>query len=161
MSSMQALYQQVILDHGRNPRHFAQPNQAQIDQVCFNPLCGDKIHVYCDYAADKQTFSSLSFTGQGCAISMASASLMMVALQKKDVAFFQEAFQYLKCLLAGNDVELDAIEAFASPEDLGNIRRIQVISGVKNYPSRVKCATCAWHAMAAVVQGGGETIKTE
>lgn len=161
MTNLQALYQQVILDHGRNPRHFFQPEHAQIDQVCFNPLCGDKIHVYCDYAVDRKTFQALSFTGDGCAISVASASLMMVALQKKDSAYFYEAFDYLKRLLAGETVDLSTIDAFSAPEDIANMRRIQVIAGVKNFPMRVKCATCAWHTMAAVVKGGSEPIKTE
>ena len=158
-NELRSLYQQVILDHSRNPRHFREQQDAQIIQTCFNPLCGDEIKVYCDFDQEKKKFQSLSFTGNGCAISVASASLMVMMMQNHDKAYFQKAFNTMSVLLgqelSPKEQEVGQLEC---PRDLA---KLEVLAGVKNYPSRVKCATCAWHTLAAVVNGGSETIKTE
>lgn len=156
---LRSLYQQVILDHSRNPRHFSEREDAQIIQTCFNPLCGDEIKVYCDFDEEKKVFKSLTFTGNGCAISVASASLMVMMMQNHDKDYFQKAFNTMTVLLGQElgpkEQEVGQLE---SPRDLA---KLEVLAGVKNYPSRVKCATCAWHTLASVVKGGSETIKTE
>ena len=160
MSDMRELYQQVILDHGRNPRNFKVTDTAQVEKDCFNPMCGDQIKVFCDYENDNNTFKALSFSGSGCAISIASASLMIVALQHKDKAYFQKAYGYLQQRLAGEDIDFST-EKSLSEEDLLHLKTIKMIAGVRDYPMRVKCATCAWHTMKSVVQGGHGTVKTE
>jgi nitrogen fixation NifU-like protein len=161
MDSLRELYQQVILDHGRNPRNFEENKEAQITQSCHNPLCGDQIHVYCDLDAAGKRFEQLTFTGQGCTISVASASLLLMALQKKETAYFERLYQYLKGLLTGKECQEVLEELELSEEDQLNIQRIRMLAGVREYPSRVKCATCAWHTVQAILRGGETVIKTE
>ena len=90
---MRELYQQVILDHSKNPRHFEKRVEAQVTQTCYNPLCGDSIEVFCDFKKDNQGIDKVTFSGSGCAISVASASMMMGILQDQDKIFFDAAFK--------------------------------------------------------------------
>ncbi len=155
---MQNLYQQVILDHSRNPRHFQKRADAQVMQVCYNPMCGDNIEVYCDFEKNNEAINKLSFSGSGCAISMASASMMMNILQNQDKVYFDAAFLYLKNLIEfGDDAEIPKILT----DDTKAITGMKAIAGVRQYPMRVKCATCAWHSMKGACQGGQGPIKTE
>lgn len=161
MSEMESLYQQVIIDHSRHPRHFSEKKDAQITQNCVNPLCGDRIELYCDYADNGTDVHHLSFTGHGCAISVASASLMVQILQNKDRVFFERTFAYFKSLLAGKDQEAELLLDGLSQSEKLAIRKVRVIAGVRQFPMRVKCATCAWHTMAAVVAGGSDTVQLD
>ena len=155
MDDLRALYQQVILDHSRNPRHFAKRDQAQMTQSCYNPLCGDEIQIYCDYDDTQDVFKTLTFTGKGCAISIASASLMVLMMQKKPKSYFKSLFQMMHYLLDTSNVIAPDLNDPAAQA------KLEVLAGVKHYPSRVKCATCAWHTLSAVVQGEKTTVKTE
>lgn len=155
---MRELYQQVILDHSRNPRHFQERQTAAVTQTCYNPMCGDRIVVHCDFKNDSGDIKRLTFSGGGCAISMASASMMMGILQNRDKAFFSGAFQYLRDLIAcGDDAEVPIILQGSANAVAG----MRAIAGVREYPMRVKCATCAWHSMSGVCRGGDAPIKTE
>lgn len=161
MSEMESLYQQVIIDHSRNPRHFAENKDAQVTQECLNPLCGDHIELYCDFEDNDESIHRLSFTGKGCAISVASASLMVQSMQNKDKAFFERTFAYFKLLIDGKEQAADALlDGLSNPEKIA-VRKVRVLAGVRQYPMRVKCATCAWHTMAAVIKGGSTTVQTE
>ena len=155
---MRDLYQQVILDHSKNPRYFEKRIEAQVTQACYNPLCGDNIEVFCDFSNDNQGIEKLTFSGSGCAISVASASMMMGILQNQDKVFFDATFKYLKDLI-------DYGDAAVIPEVLQGsdkvITSMQAIAGVREYPMRVKCATCAWHSMAGACRGCEGPIKTE
>lgn len=153
MNDLRALYQQVILDHSRNPRFFGEQKNAQITQACVNPLCGDEITIYCDVDEQKNILS-LHFTGKGCAISIASASIMVAMMQSQSKAFFEQSLNTMYHLL---DQETPGPQL----DDPKVLAKLEVLAGVKQYPSRVKCATCAWHTLSAVMNDRNGTVKTE
>ena len=153
MDDLRALYQQVILDHSRNPRHFGIKEDAQVIQACVNPLCGDEITIYCDID-EQDIIQSLHFTGKGCAISVASASIMVAMMQNKPLSYFQQSLNTMHYLLGTHD---DGERL----SDVAALAKLEVLAGVKQFPSRVKCATCAWHTLAAITKGEHETVKTE
>lgn len=146
---LRELYQEMIIDHGRRPRNFGVLAPATHSADGHNPLCGDQLTVYLDIDAGK-TIRDIKFEGQGCAISMASASLMTEALKGKSIA---EA----ETLFAGfHDLVMDQVK---TPADLG---KLAVLAGVKEYPTRVKCATLAWHTLhAALLQRHPQAVSTE
>jgi nitrogen fixation NifU-like protein len=149
-SSLRELYQDIILDHSRHPRQFGALAGATHSHEGFNPLCGDKVKVY--LAVDEQgRIADASFEGRGCAISVASASLMMEMLKGRSV---EEAE-----LLMGGFLKLAKGED-AAALDADDRERLEVMAGVSAFPMRVKCATLAWHAMKAALEGEGGT-KTE
>ena len=130
------LYQDVILDHGRHPRNFREiTNPTWVDEA-FNPLCGDRYKIYVQIADG--CIMDASFTGQGCAISMASTSLMLEAVIGKSVAYAEELFQAFTNLLTNKQSAADT--------DVG---KLEVMSGVVKFPMRIKCATLAWHVLHA------------
>lgn len=134
------LYQDVILDHGRNPRHFGELATATNVEEGFNPLCGDRYKIYLQI--ENEIIKDASFTGQGCAISMAATSLMLEAIIGKPVAAANELFNaYINLLTAKSQV--DAV-------DLG---KLEVMQGVTQFPMRIKCATLGWHAMHCACGG--------
>lgn len=145
-NELRDLYQEVIIDHGRHPRNFfILANATQIKEG-FNPLCGDRITIYIH--EDQQQISDISFQGCGCAISMASASLMTEYLKGKSIAQAKIIFQHFHdMIMKGNK---DA--------DLG---KLLVLSGVAEYPARVKCATLAWHSLLAAIENDPNPITTE
>jgi nitrogen fixation protein NifU and related proteins len=151
MAEMDDLYQEVILDHNRQPRNFGPLGDANRSAEGHNPLCGDTIVLYLRVEDDVVT--DVSFEGAGCAIATASASLMTEVLRGKSVAEARALFQGMIDMLTG-----DPTHAAEVAEDLG---KLAVFSGVREYPMRVKCATLAWHTMRAALQGAGETVKTE
>jgi nitrogen fixation protein NifU and related proteins len=149
MSELSDLYQEVILDHNRRPRNFRQIDDASRKQEGYNPLCGDRLTVY--VKLDGQRIADVSFEGSGCAISKASASLMTEALKGKTVEEARELFDRF------HDMVTSSPEA-AAP-DLG---KLSVLSGVREYPTRVKCASLAWHTLkAAVVDKVEGPVSTE
>ncbi len=151
ISELEELYQEVILDHSRRPRNFGELADAAVRVHGDNPACGDEIHLGVKFGADG-SLQDIKFTGHGCAISQASASLMTMKLKGKsraDVVEMLDAFHNL--------VTEETTEA---PKTLGDLRLMQ---GVRKFPQRVKCAMLAWRAVEqALRQNGGEsTISTE
>ena len=150
MSDLRELYQQVILDHNKNPRNFREMPSASRKVEGYNPLCGDHYTVFLDL--DGGVIRDVSFTGNGCAISKASASVMssMVKGKQKDEA--ERLFDTFHRLVTGDASSLSAA-------DLG---RLAAFSGVSEFPARVKCATLAWHTLRSAINGEAkEAVSTE
>jgi len=148
MSELTDLYQEVILDHGRKPRNFRAMPDATATAEGLNPLCGDHYHVFLRMDGDR--IEDVSFQGNGCAISKASASLMSAALKGKSRADAEDLFQRFHKMV----VEGDASQA----EGLG---KLAVLKGVAKFPTRVKCASLAWHAMHSALHGDSQPATTE
>ena len=152
---LRELYQDIILDHGRHPRNFHTLENANHFAHGHNPLCGDKITIY--LRIEDARIAAVSFEGKGCAISMASASLMTEILIGKTEAEADLLFKSFHAAVTGGI-------APAVPEMLEEDQdRLRPLTGVKAYPARVKCATLAWHTLSAAVSSGtlGKSIKTE
>jgi nitrogen fixation protein NifU and related proteins len=146
-ANLEALYQETILEHNRRPRNFRVIDGATGHSEGKNPLCGDQIGVWVRLDGDQ--VAEVSFQGQGCAISKASASLMTAALAGKSRAEAEALFERFHAMVMG--------EAAPDPS-LGSLK---VLSGVAKYPIRVKCATLAWHAMKAALAGEQTTVSSE
>jgi len=151
MDDLRDLYQTVILDHNKSPRNFGALEGANRQADGHNPLCGDKLTVYLEVDED-DTVANASFEGSGCAISTASASLMTEFLKGRPRAEVEAMFERFHELCAGSS---DA------PVDTGELGKLAVFAGVREFPMRVKCATLAWHTMKAALEDRGETVKTE
>jgi nitrogen fixation NifU-like protein len=147
MSNLQDLYQEVILDHNRRPRNFrALPDGRKAEG--YNPLCGDRLTVY--LRVDDGVIKEATFQGSGCAISKASASLMTDSVKGKTVAEADALFErFHRAVTAPPD---------ALVEDLG---KLSVLTGVRQFPVRVKCATLAWYALRAAAEARDEVVSTE
>jgi nitrogen fixation NifU-like protein len=150
MSDLRELYQEVILDHGKRPRNFRHPVDANREAKGDNPLCGDKVTIYLKLSAD-HSIEDVAFQGRGCAISTASASLMTEILKGKTEDEAKALFGALHDMCTQDDAVPDLPAAL---ED--EFERLQVLSGVRQYPMRVKCATLAWHTMKAALEGAGK-----
>jgi nitrogen fixation NifU-like protein len=150
-SELEELYQDVILDHSRRPRNFGELPDAAVRVHGDNPACGDEIHLAVKFRADGGC-EEIKFTGHGCAISQASASLMTMKLKGKSRAEAIEMARAFHDLVIGGQAE--------PPQMLGDLR---LMRGVRKFPQRVKCATLAWHALEqALRQNAGEsTVTTE
>lgn len=150
MSEMRELYQEMILDHHRHPRNFGKLPGANREAEGFNPLCGDRVTVYALMDGDR--IQDLSFEGSGCAICIASCSLMTEAVKGQTVAEAEALFGRFHDLVT-NDA------ATADEEVLG---KLTVFEGVREFPVRIKCATLPWHALrAAVRQIVNQSVTTE
>ena len=149
MSDLRELYQQVILDHNRNPRNFKELPDATRRVEGFNPLCGDHYTVY--LSLDGDVIKEVTFTGSGCAISKASASVMSSTVKGKSKEEAHRLFDTFHNLVTGDTSSVDAA-------DLG---RLAAFSGVSEFPARVKCATLAWHTLRTALDGQQETVTTE
>lgn len=136
MSDLQALYQEVIIDHSRRPRNFCECAHATHYAEGYNPLCGDKLKL--ELRIQNQVIEDACFKGEGCAISTASASLMTEALKGKSVAAAKHLFQQFHHLLTKDD----------NVEDIG---KLIILAGVREFPMRVKCATLPWHTLQAAL----------
>jgi nitrogen fixation NifU-like protein len=149
MSELEELYQELIIDHSKRPRNFrALPAPAQTAEG-YNPLCGDKVTVYVKLEGD--VVRDISFQGSGCAISTASASLMTESLKGKSRAQAEALFRRVHKLLTEECAE-------AEPEALG---KLAVLSGVREFPVRVKCASLPWHTLLAALEKKEEMVSTE
>ncbi|PIZ03966.1 MAG: SUF system NifU family Fe-S cluster assembly protein [Gammaproteobacteria bacterium CG_4_10_14_0_8_um_filter_38_16] len=148
MSELQALYQELIIDHGRHPRNCHAMDDATAMKTGFNPLCGDKLILFLKVAQEKMV--DVSFQGSGCAISMASSSLMTEALKGKSIAEAKTIFEAFHWLVTTGD-EKDSV----------SLGKLAVLKGVYAYPSRVKCATLAWHTMMAAIEHQSGSVSTE
>ncbi|WP_114395124.1 Fe-S cluster assembly sulfur transfer protein SufU [Oleisolibacter albus] len=146
------LYQEVILDHGKNPRNFGRPEAFNRTARGDNPLCGDKIAVYLTLA-DDGTIRDVHFDGRGCAISQASASLMTDILRGKSTAEAEALFGAFHDMCTKDEDQWT--DHGAVDEDA--MDKLQVLSGVREFPMRVKCATLAWHTMRAALHGEATT----
>jgi nitrogen fixation NifU-like protein len=138
--SLRDLYQEVILDHGRNPRHFHALEDASHEAHGHNPLCGDRVHLYLKIGPSGLV-EDIAFEGKGCAISIASASMMTDLVLGKEITeakILGEAFY-----------QLAKGEAVGAPVQAEDLERLEVMSGVSQFPMRVKCATLAWHTFEA------------
>ena len=152
MDELRDLYQEVIFDHNRQPRNFHKLPGANRHAEGFNPLCGDQLSVYLK-VSDQDVIEDVSFEGRGCAISTASASIMTETLRGKTVQQAGTLFENFHRLVTGQDVD-----AAAPAADLG---KLHVLTGVRDYPARVKCATLAWHTLQAALKNAATTVSTE
>jgi nitrogen fixation protein NifU and related proteins len=150
MSDLRDLYQDVILEHSKAPRNYRELAAANHKAEGFNPLCGDHFTVYLDLEND--SIRDISFQGSGCAISKASASMMTQILKGKTKADAEKLFQVFHAMVTGK------APADGSQPELG---KLAVFSGVSEFPVRVKCATLAWHALHAALEGQAEAVSTE
>lgn len=150
MSDLRELYQSVIIDHSKRPRNFGELDGSNRSADGFNPLCGDKLTVYVKVEDD--IVNDIQFSGSGCAISLASASLMTESIKGKTVDEARTIFE--------NFHKLVTTEPAAGTEtcDLG---KLQVFAGVREFPVRVKCATLAWHTLTSALTGDGDVTTTE
>lgn len=149
MSDLRELYQQVILDHNKNPRNYHEMPDATNRVDGYNPLCGDHYTVF--LKTDGDTIREVSFTGSGCAISKASASVMSSTVKGKSKEEADRLFETFHRLVTGDQSGLSAA-------DLG---RLAAFSGVSEFPARVKCATLAWHTLRSALDGNDEKVSTE
>jgi nitrogen fixation NifU-like protein len=163
MDDLRDLYQEVILDHGRNPRNFGKLPNANRTANGDNPMCGDQLTIYM-HVGDDGVVDETSFEGRGCAISMASASLMTEMLKGRKEADAMALFNRFHEIATGRESGACADHGHdhdhAEPGLDEVAERLEVMSGVREFPMRVKCATLAWHTMKAALEGD-ETVKTE
>jgi nitrogen fixation NifU-like protein len=146
MSDLRELYQEVILDHSKRPRNFRRIEGADRQSVGYNPLCGDKLTLFLN--VDNGVVADAGFQGSGCAISTASASMMTEAVKGKSVEEAERLFeQFQEMVTAAPDENIDA----------GALGKLQVFSGVREFPARVKCASLAWHTVHAALHNVDET----
>lgn len=145
---LKELYRDVILDHNKRPRNFGRLDPADAQADGHNPLCGDRLSVFVKMNGDR--VEDLKFEGKGCAISTASASLMTEAVKGKDKAAIGQLFEKVHTLLTQQDA--------AAGAELGKLAALQ---GVREFPSRVKCASLCWHTLNAALDRGARTVSTE
>jgi nitrogen fixation NifU-like protein len=150
MSELEDLYREVILDHNKNPRNFGEIDSADRTVEGVNPLCGDKMTLY--IKLDDGTISDISFKGTGCAISVASSSLMTERLKGITVDEGLKLFDTVHHMLTDSDMD----EA-----TLAELGKLAALSGVRDYPSRVKCASLAWHALKSALSDDTGSVSTE
>lgn len=146
MSDLRDLYQEVIIDHGRQPRNFGPMPEANRNADGFNPLCGDKLTLHLQVSDG--VIRDARFEGAGCAISTASASLMTEALRGKTEAEAEALFGSFQALITGADPAAD-------------VGKLTVLAGVREFPSRIKCATLAWHTLRAALADQPRPVTTE
>ena len=152
--NLKELYQEIILDHGKNPRNLRKTDNFNKDAKGYNPLCGDKVHVYLKLNENKKV-EDISFEGQGCAISMASASIMTDLVKGKEENEVKEIVSdFLKMIK-----EKDKIKTNLLNDD--EKTKLMCLSGVKQYPMRVKCATLSWHTLTSAIDNFQNEINTE
>ena len=142
------LYQEVILDHGKSPRNFRRIEDATCLAHGNNPVCGDTLVIYLTLNGDED-IQDVTFQGQGCAISVASASMMTESLKGKTVTEAKRLFEGFHDMCTKDDFDISQLSDF----DEDALERLVMLSGVKEFPIRVKCATLAWHTMQAAISG--------
>ena len=152
--NLKELYQEIILEHGKNPRNLRRTENFNKDAKGNNPLCGDNVHVYLKLN-DQRKVEDISFEGSGCAISMASASIMTDLVKEKEE---EEAKKLIKDFL---DMIKEKSNLTSNILDDDQKTKLMSLSGVKKYPMRVKCATLAWHTLTSAITNTQEEINTE
>ena len=151
MSDLRDLYQEVILDHSRHPRHFHALDDADRMADGYNPLCGDKITVF--LRTKDGRIEEAAFQGSGCAISMAAASMMTQAIQGATTEELEQTFRAFRDMVTG--------QAHDDTSDSALLGKLIVFAGVSKFPVRVKCATLAWHTARAAMEHRPEPVSTE
>lgn len=147
MPDLRELYQEVILDHSRSPRNFCELETANRQADGYNPLCGDRLKLF--LTVDGDVVKEAAFKGSGCAISTASASMMTEAVKGKSLEEADRLFDAFHNLVTGQD---------SNGENLG---KLTIFSGLRDFPTRVKCATLAWHTLKAACHNAGKMVSTE
>ena len=148
------LYQEIILDHGKNPRNLGKFENYNKDAKGNNPLCGDNVHVYLRLNENKKV-EDIAFEGHGCAISMASASIMTDMVRGKE----EKEVKEIVTDFLGMIKEKDSLETNILNDD--EKTKLMSLSGVKQYPMRVKCATLSWHTLTSALDNSDQIVKTE
>ncbi|MDC3004496.1 SUF system NifU family Fe-S cluster assembly protein [Candidatus Pelagibacter sp.] len=152
--NLKELYQEIILDHGKNPRNLGKFDNFNKDAKGHNPLCGDKVHLFLKLDENKKV-NDISFEGEGCAISMASASIMTDLMKGKSEKDAKEIIEkFLDMIKEKDDIDTKLLE-----ED--EKTKLMSLGGVKNYPMRVKCATLSWHALSSALEDFQKEVTTE
>ena len=152
--NLKDLYQEIILDHGKNPRNLRKTENFNKDAKGHNPLCGDKVHIFLKLN-DNKKLEDISFEGQGCAISMASASIMTDLLKGKEEKEVKEIVNdFLEMIKEKNQLNNKILH-----ED--EKTKLMCLSGVKQYPMRVKCATLSWHTLTSAIDDFQKIVNTE
>ena len=152
--NLKELYQEIILEHGKNPRNLRKTENFNKDARGHNPLCGDKVHVYLKLNENKKV-EDISFEGSGCAISMASASIMTDLIKGKEEIEIKEIVDDFLGMIK----EKPALNSKILKED--EKTKLMCLSGVKQYPMRVKCATLSWHTLTTAINNTQQVINTE
>jgi nitrogen fixation NifU-like protein len=150
MSELRELYQEVILDHNKRPRNFRKLENANRAAAGHNPLCGDQFTVY--LRLEGEVIRDISFLGSGCAIAKASASMMTDSVKGKTTAKAAALFKKVHLMLT---------EEHKTDAGLDQLGKLAVLSGVWEFPARVKCASLAWHTLQAALKGKAEAVSTE
>ena len=152
--NLKELYQEIILEHGKNPRNIGKTENFNKDAKGHNPLCGDSVHVYLKLD-NKNKVEDISFEGQGCAISMASASIMTDLVKGKEENEVKE--------IINDFLGMIKINPNLKSKNLNDDEKTKLmcLSGVKQYPMRVKCATLSWHTLISAIDNKNEEINTE
>ena len=151
---LKELYQDIILEHGKSPRNLGKCEGYNHDAKGYNPLCGDKVHVYLK-VDNKKKVDSLSFEGEGCAISLASASIMTELVKGKS---FDEAKDIMNAFL---NMIKNTSEIQSNYLDDDQKTKLMSLSGVKQFPMRVKCATLSWHTLVSALERKKDEVNTE
>ncbi len=152
--NLKELYQEIILDHGKNPRNLGKFDNYNKDAKGHNPLCGDNVHVFLKLDENKK-IEDIAFEGHGCAISMASASIMTDMVRGKEEKEVKEIIEdFLGMIKEKNQLENKILK-----ED--DKTKLMSLSGVKQFPMRVKCATLSWHTLTSALENSNQVIKTE
>ena len=152
--NLKELYQEIILDHGKNPRNLRKTENFNKDAKGHNPLCGDKVHVFLKLNENKKV-EDISFEGQGCAISMASASIMTDLVKGKEESQVKEIIgDFLSMIKEKPDLKSNILKTDEKT-------KLMCLSGVKQYPMRVKCATLSWHTLTSAMNNSQEIASTE
>ena len=152
--NLKELYQEIILDHGKNPRNLRKTENFNKDARGHNPLCGDKVHIYLKLNENKKV-EDISFEGEGCAISMASASIMTDLLRGKEENDVKEIVSdFLEMIKEKDEIKTNLLKDDEKT-------KLMCLSGVKQYPMRVKCATLSWHTLTSAIDNFQNEINTE
>ena len=151
---LKQLYQDIILEHGKSPRNLGKCEGYSHEAKGYNPLCGDKVHVYLK-SDNKKKVESLTFEGDGCAISLASASIMTELVKGKSFDESREIMNaFLNMIKNTSDIQSNHL-------DKDEKTKLMSLSGVKQFPMRVKCATLSWHTLNSAIKGKKEEVNTE
>ena len=152
--NLKELYQEIILDHGKNPRNLGKFENFNKDAKGHNPLCGDKVHIFLKLDENKKV-NDIAFEGEGCAISMASASIMTDLMRGRSEKEAKEIInKFLDMIKEKDDIDTKLVS-----ED--EKTKLMSLGGVKNYPMRVKCATLSWHALSSALEDFQKEVSTE
>ena len=151
---LKQLYQDIILEHGKSPRNFGKCNGYSHDAKGYNPLCGDKVHIFLKLN-NKKKVENLTFEGDGCAISLASASIMTELVKGKSFEEVKEIMgAFLNMIKNSSEIQTNRL-------DENQKTKLMSLSGVKQFPMRVKCATLSWHTLVSAIDRKKEEVNTE